>query len=372
MKVLILTGKFGNGHLSASEAVKEELEQKRGAEAEIIDMIELLFPRCHKQIYSAFAVMSSRFYHLYNFINRLDDRRTKSRLQYYRFKRFHALMEEKKPDVVISTLPVTSKYIGAYLRKSGKSIPYVTCITDILPHSQWISEESTAYVVGGERTKQMLVERGIDPAIIHVAGVPVRSAFTEHGARGKASGGRRKQDLRTKAAKMKREKSGSSRPKRVLIMGGGFGLMPNLEELLDVLSKDKRVKITVITGKNEKLRKRLRTKYPRVEAVGYTNRIADYMRRSDLLVTKAGGVTLFEAVWAGIPIFFLTPFLEQEKSNAAFAEEQQIAVVENRLPIPTSEQILALLADDRKRARMQANMKRLTETYAANRLSMII
>lgn len=163
-----------------------------------------------------------------------------------------------------------------------------------------------------------------------------------------------------------------SRAKRVLIMGGGFGLMPNLEELLDVLTREKHIKVTVITGKNEKLRKHLRKQYPRVEAVGYTTRIADYMRRSDLLVTKAGGVTLFEAIWAGIPLFLLTPFLEQEKSNAEFAEEQQIALVENRRPIPTSEQILALLADEARRERMTANMKRLTETYAANRLSMII
>lgn len=181
MKVLILTGKFGNGHLSASEAVKEELEQKRGADVEIIDMVELLFPKYHKQIYSAFATVSSRFYHLYNLANRLDDRIPKGRMQFYRFKRFHALMEAKEPDVVISTLPVTSKYIGAYLKKTGKNIPYVTCITDILPHNQWISKESTAYVVGSERTKELMVKKGIRPDIIYVSGVPVRSAFVELG-----------------------------------------------------------------------------------------------------------------------------------------------------------------------------------------------
>lgn len=115
MKVLILTGKFGNGHLSASEAVKEELEQKRGADVEIIDMVELLFPKYHKQIYSAFATVSSRFYHLYNLANRLDDRIPKGRMQFYRFKRFHALMEAKKgirPDIIyVSGVPVRSAFV---------------------------------------------------------------------------------------------------------------------------------------------------------------------------------------------------------------------------------------------------------------------
>ena len=71
----------------------------------------------------------------------------------------------------------------------------------------------------------------------------------------------------------------------------------------------------------------MRRCYPDVETLGFTDRIADYYRRADLVVTKAGGLTTFEAIAAGTPLLVLRPFLVQEVGNAEFIERSGIGQV---------------------------------------------
>ena len=47
MNILILTGKFGMGHYSAAEAIKQEIEENYkdiNVNIKIIDIIDYLFP----------------------------------------------------------------------------------------------------------------------------------------------------------------------------------------------------------------------------------------------------------------------------------------------------------------------------------------
>ena len=50
----------------------------------------------------------------------------------------------------------------------------------------------------------------------------------------------------------------------------------------------------------------------------YTNKINEYMRNADLIVSKSGGITLFEAIYSETPIYVVNPFLMQEVKNARF------------------------------------------------------
>lgn len=65
MKILILTGRFGMGHLKAAEAIKEELtfcHRKDGQEfdIEIIDWLEYLMPHHAKYIYNGYSSLIRR------------------------------------------------------------------------------------------------------------------------------------------------------------------------------------------------------------------------------------------------------------------------------------------------------------------------
>ena len=115
--------------------------------------------------------------------------------------------------------------------------------------------------------------------------------------------------------------------RRVLVMGGGLGLMPDLRRLLGKLHSMQSVQTIVITGKNHKMYEEWVNRYEDVKVLGYTENISKYMRWADLVITKAGGITLFEILHSQVPLFVIHPFLEQEMNNARYAAEKGFAKV---------------------------------------------
>lgn len=60
MNILILTGRFGAGHIKAAEAIREEIRHThKSARVNIIDFTEYLFPRVADAIYHGFAFLTS-------------------------------------------------------------------------------------------------------------------------------------------------------------------------------------------------------------------------------------------------------------------------------------------------------------------------
>ena len=111
------------------------------------------------------------------------------------------------------------------------------------------------------------------------------------------------------------------------VMEGGLGLMPDLRRLLGKLHSMQSVQTIVITGKNHKMYEEWVNRYEDVKVLGYTENISKYMRWADLVITKAGGITLFEILHSQVPLFVIHPFLEQEMNNARYAAEKGFAKV---------------------------------------------
>ena len=68
MNILILTGKFGMGHLSAANALREQLGQD-GHRAEVVDLFEYAAPELAQAMYWWFNVLVTYggvFYNLYH------------------------------------------------------------------------------------------------------------------------------------------------------------------------------------------------------------------------------------------------------------------------------------------------------------------
>ena len=51
------------------------------------------------------------------------------------------------------------------------------------------------------------------------------------------------------------------------------------------------------------------------------------MKKAELIITKAGGITLFEAIHSNTPIYIVYPFLSQEIGNAKFVENKGLGKV---------------------------------------------
>ncbi|MEG1410699.1 MAG: glycosyltransferase [Terrisporobacter sp.] len=336
MEILILSGAFGMGHNSAAQAIKEEiLLSEPNAKIAIIDMIDYIFPKLKGIIYSCFNFLVSKFSLVYNFFNRISARRASVPLKKSVVKKIDKLLGDQEVDLVISTFPLCTQYISTYKKMKNCNIPLYTYITDICSNEEWIGEKTDMYFVGSEATKEELINKGVDEKKIVVSGIPVKNNF------------RNKVDT-----------DNNKNKKEVLIMGGGLGIIPYGDDLLQSLCKMEDVEITFIAGKNEKLLEEIKEEYPEINAIGYTNKVHDYMKKADLIITKAGGITLFEAIYSSTPLYVIRPFLSQEIGNARFIEESQIGKVIWTKGTDVCEDVTSLLKNDILLDDMKHNMKK--------------
>lgn len=341
MNILILSGKFGMGHWSASLSLRQQLlTQFPDAKVEIVEFYNYaLSPLLCKPMYHVFSLLVSHGGTLYNKFYRLAEQQQTDALP--RFPRamvdkLSELVDESAPDVVIATHPVCAQIVSRYKQEYHASLPLVTCVTDLTSHSEWLCPGTDCYMVGAPEIKAALLKKGVEESKILVTGIPVRAEFfcDTHRAR--------------------------RRTRRLLVMGGGLGLMPRQDSFYRALDALRGAEVIVITGKNERLYRRLRGQYDNIRVVGYTDRVYEYMARADLVLTKPGGVTIFEAICSGLPILAWQPKLEQEVANAEFLAASGVGRIARTDDASCLEDLCALLYDEAALAEMSARMSALT------------
>ncbi|WP_133013733.1 MGDG synthase family glycosyltransferase [Clostridium cuniculi] len=350
MKILILTGKFGMGHYSVSEAIGQEISSRdSNIEVSIVDILDYLMPTASKILYKSFNTLVTKWSNLYNFVNINNEDNNIKTFNYFFVKGLDRLFLEFNPDIVISTLPISSQYISKYKSLKKSNIPLFTFITDISSHSEWIHNNTDFYFVGDISIKKSLIDKGIDENKIIVSGIPVKQGFKD------------------KIIKFDKNKS-----KEILIMGGGLGLISFNKNLFESLNNEKNIKTTVITGNNKKMFEQLKSKYKNIEVLGYTNKIDFYMKRADLIISKSGGITLFEAIYSETPIYVVNPFLLQEVKNAKFIEKRKIGQVVWNEEMDIAKDILSLINDDKAILKMKSNMKKVKENINQEEILSVI
>jgi len=84
-----------------------------------------------------------------------------------------------------------------------------------------------------------------------------------------------------------------------------------------------------------------------------------YIEKAELIITKPGGITLFEAIYSKTPIFVLRPFLSQEIGNAKFIENNGIGKVVWDKSENKTQDILNLLRTPKLLEKMRKNMEQI-------------
>lgn len=352
MKLLILTGRFGMGHWSASFSLKEQLERDDPRnQAEVVDFFEATLPELSPALYKGFNLLVSYGGGIYNLVHRMTANTEAPRFDPVAdglAEKLGQLLDERRPDVVLATHPVCAQLMSRYKLSSGCATPLVTCITDVTCHSEWINQCTDCYLVGSPSVRAGLMAKGVAPELIEVTGIPVREQFK------------------------KPVRRGGGLPRNLLIMGGGLGLLPRRRAFYDALNALPNVHTTIITGRNEKLRRRLEGRWENIEVLGFTDRVADYMARSDLMLSKPGGITMFEAIFSQLPLLAWGPYLAQEQENAAFLTAAGVGRVTNRDPEACLAAIRSTIYNDTLLSAMADNMGLLKAQLKAEYVSDIL
>ena len=324
-KILIFYAAYGGGHYSAAKSIKKYLDDNYEVETEIIDCIEYINKILNKMTTSAYKEMARKAPNLWGKVYANSQKgilgHVSSRANKVMAIKLKNLINEMKPDLVVSTHPFSSQMVS-YLRRKGKvSCKLVTVLTDFAPHEQWLigHEYTEGFFVANSKMEQYLCDYGVEPNKIHVTGIPLSERFFE------------KFDRENVFNEFNLD---SSKPIILFFGGGEFGLGKDrtIQILGAIINNLQTYQIVAISGKNPKMNKGFNdlvkesNSEDRVRVLDYTNKVPELMSISTLVVTKPGGLTTSESLASELPILVINPIPGQEEENAEFLEAHDVAV----------------------------------------------
>ncbi len=227
------------------------------------------------------------------------------------------LLTSVKPDVIVSIHPMLNHVTVHALQELGLHVPFITVVTDLVSlHYSWFAPGADAYIVPTENARQLYLARGLDPARVHVLGMPIDPKFT-----------------RPTASKQELQRKIGLEPDLpvVLLVGGGDGA-GGLQDAVRTISRARLpVQLLVITGRNRRLYAHLqRTKsslHVPARIFGFVHNMPEMMRASDVIVTKAGPGTISEALACDLPIILSGYVPGQEEGNVDYVLQNDVGVL---------------------------------------------
>ena len=313
-KVFIVYASAGAGHQKAAEALYEYLKRTRPDLC--LKLIDILDYSNHivKFSYSkGYIFLITKFpwawYLLYRLSSFFANNYFRLFSDYLACQPFVDLLKKEKPDVVVSTHFLTSSVLSVFKKKHPHcAFPLITIITDYTLHPYWIGPGVDTYIASCEYVKDCLLTREIQKDKIKIYGIPVKEKFYLPSDRKTAA-----QKLGVDPAKF-----------TALIMTGAVGIGP-IEEIVQALADD--VQLLVICGKNQRLFDRLtKLNLANVKVYPLIDYVDELMSVSDIVLTKAGGLTISESLAKGLPMIFFSSIPGLETSNEKVICESGVGI----------------------------------------------
>jgi processive 1,2-diacylglycerol beta-glucosyltransferase len=268
--------------------------------------------------------------------------------------RLAGLLQSLAPDAVV-TVHATPAVVMASLVARGMAVPpHTTVVTDFVAHSQWIARGVDRYCVAADEVKHDFVARGIAPGQIVVTGVPLRPEF----------------QTRPEGATARAALGLSPELPLVLAMAGAHGAFGHLPEIAQALTGIRRpFQGLIVAGQDPRMLRVVRriTAGTGISCYGFVDDVRQLMAAADVLVTKAGGMTLAEAMAMELPLVLYGSLPGQERRNERFASRNGMALVaSSRLQLmPVLERALS---EPNLLDRLRQRMRRLGRADASQRV----
>lgn len=336
-KLMILYASYGDGHLQAARAIRDALADRSMEQTVLVDLLAEAHPWINemtRRVYmKSFTLLPGLYGWLYDRTKPMKhDSLFASWLHSFGRDRLRRILLSERPDAVIHTFPLMA--MPAMKERIGLQIPSCSVVTDFDLHQRWVHPNIDRYYVPTEDMKRELISLGIQGSRICVSGIPLKRGF------------------RTVTPNPElRAKYGLPAGKPVvLIMAGAQGLLPNITAIVDALLDQPALTVALVCGRNDTLAQTMRSRFEghpeadRLRIFGFMDQIHEMMALATCLVTKPGGVTLSEALAAGLPIFIYRPVPGQERNNALYMEQKGAAVITHS-PEQLSFEIMNLIHD---------------------------
>ncbi|WP_169823409.1 MGDG synthase family glycosyltransferase [Paenibacillus yonginensis] len=365
---MILTAGYGEGHHQVSRALEQELSARGIEDVLIVDLMKEAHPLLNsvsKKLYLKNSLTSQYGLDLYgwSYYWTRGTRPGSSLGRYFNSigkRKLKALLRQVSPDIILNTFP----FGGAVEAGSELGVPVCTVITDYTLHGRWIHPDMSRYYVATDELKYDMQKKACaSPQQILVTGIPVRKGFV---TQSKCAREARNQEQEQGVIADDRSQS----KKQVMLTAGSFGVPQQMEEIVRRLLEAGNCRLAIVCGRNERLYAKWSVMFggnPEVEIFGFVPHVHEIMAKASCLVTKAGGVTLSEALALRVPVFIYKPFAGQEKENAVYFAGKGAARIAESAP-ELSRQISRLLDNPAEEADIRRRMSELYKGGAAERI----
>ena len=200
------------------------------------------------------------------------------------------------PHIVVSVHPLTQHIVAKILKELhlAEQIPLVTVVTDPCYGfwKGWACDDVSLYLVANDDARRQLIDYGVSPEKIKVSGIPVDPKFRE---------------VEEADAQLARRAYGLDPDKFTVFVNAGWVGGGNIPQIFrELVRGELDVQAIFLAGKNEKLRAEAEqiarnAKFP-VKVIGYSDEIEKLMQSANVMISKLGGLTTFEAMACGLPI----------------------------------------------------------------------
>ena len=357
-RVLILTASTGSGHNIAASVLDSYARQLSDVEeVRTIDVLELTSDLYRTLFEDAYFRLVNVAPWLVGWSYDQNDRafglpQALSLLDQLNSTRVVKAIESYRPDVVLSTHFLPARLVSLLLTRGHVRATASVITTDYDFQGLWLSTPFNRYYVARDETRAHMVEIGLPADRITVAGIPVRSVFSEP-VEHQSVFARYvlRPDLPT-----------------LLISAGAAGGAYTRTVVAQTLHMRNAFQAVVVCGHNEALEREITSlvaaQTDRYRVLGYTSDMPDLMRVATLFVGKPGGLTASECMAAGLPMVLINPIPGQEVRNSDFLLEEGAAVRCN-YQTTVGYKIDSLLDDPDRVRRMAASARRLARHGAA-------
>ncbi len=330
-KILIISSDTGGGHRSAAKTIADGVEKFWKGESAVVRTIKAVEESHH---------ITEKLVKVYNWT--LKNKQHWMKYLYWAMNKirpetrefFHkrcigyvrGQFEKWCPHIVVSVHPLTQHIFARILKELDliDQVPLVTVVTDPCYGfwKGWACDDVSLYLVANEDAERQLVDYGISPDRIKISGMPVDPKFHE---------------IDEKDAQSARRIYGLDPDKFTVFVNAGWVGGGNIPKIFkEFVRGELDVQAIFLAGKNEELRLEAEeiaksAKFP-VKVIGYSDEIEKLMQSANVMISKLGGLTTFEALACRLPIIAdaTTPPMPQEAGTSRLIEARGAGILLKR------------------------------------------
>ncbi len=362
MEVLILYCDTGGGHHTAALAMEEELKS-RGHHVTMMDPYALTGKHAASLVGNSYIKLVQHspksFGAIYAIGEIYDKLPVHSPVYWANGKLAEAMdhyLQKYSFDCIVMTHTFPAQILAHINLKKQSYVKTLLIATDYTCTPFFEESSCDYYGIPAPDLEEEFVSRGVPREKILAYGIPVRKEFTEDNSKTESK----------KRLGLPEDK------KYILLSGGSMGaghIVKAAEVLEEFLNLNEEYQLTVICGSNQKLYQQLMDEYngrDRIDILGFTDKMPEYVKAADIFITKPGGLSSTEAAVCGIPLIHLSPIPGCETFNAQYFEKHGMSLYVSKPGQELLDALDTLSDDSRSESMIKAQRDQISPKAAAD------